>query len=279
MTCIQYQNVSEFLKENESQLLERESENNLILGLADAISNAKRPFDNTLFLSLTEGGQALRSNDDRPLAITQMSSESIKELITYLHSLNTKLSGVVGPKESALIFAQEWTKQLGIGKTTAMEQGVYELTKVIPPLKQVGKLHQVQVKDQTIALQMIKGFVEECFPEDKQPEKTAQKSWEIQILNKSLFFWKDENEQIVSMAGRSRESKNAACVSLVYTPPEKRGKGYASQVVAALSQQILDSGKSKCNLFTDLKNPTSNAIYQKIGYQWVSESRHINFVN
>ena len=53
----------------------------------------------------------------------------------------------------------------------------------------------------------------------------------------------------------------------MYTPPEKRGSGYASACVAALSQQLLDEGFSFTSLFTDLANPTSNQIYMNIGYQ------------
>ncbi len=46
-----------------------------------------------------------------------------------------------------------------------------------------------------------------------------------------------------------------------------RRQGYASSCVAALSQTLLDQGRKYCFLFTDLANPTSNHIYQAIGYQ------------
>lgn len=57
-----------------------------------------------------------------------------------------------------------------------------------------------------------------------------------------------------------------AAVNLVYTPPELRRRGYASACVAALSQLLLDAGWKFCCLFTDMSNPTSNHIYQQIGY-------------
>jgi predicted GNAT family acetyltransferase len=38
-----------------------------------------------------------------------------------------------------------------------------------------------------------------------------------------------------------------------------------------LSQQLLDAGWEFCALFTDLANPTSNSIYQKVGYQPVAD--------
>ncbi len=60
-------------------------------------------------------------------------------------------------------------------------------------------------------------------------------------------------------------------VNLVYTPPELRGKGYATNCVAALSQKLLDDGYKFCSLFTDLSNPTSNDIYSKIGYNPIAD--------
>jgi predicted GNAT family acetyltransferase len=57
----------------------------------------------------------------------------------------------------------------------------------------------------------------------------------------------------------------------VYTPPQHRGRGYASALTAAASQDQLDRGHRYCFLFTDLSNPTSNKIYQSIGYEPVCD--------
>jgi predicted GNAT family acetyltransferase len=99
----------------------------------------------------------------------------------------------------------------------------------------------------------------------------------LQIKNAVLFFWKgSEDGQPVSMACNSRETRNGATISLVYTPPHLRGSGFASRVTAALSDRCLKSGKKFCNLFTDLMNPTSNSIYQRIGYRKVGEAKHFS---
>jgi predicted GNAT family acetyltransferase len=63
----------------------------------------------------------------------------------------------------------------------------------------------------------------------------------------------------------------------VYTPPELRGRGYASALVAALSEQMVERGRRFCFLYTDLANPTANAIYVRIGYEQVAESAEIVF--
>jgi predicted GNAT family acetyltransferase len=70
---------------------------------------------------------------------------------------------------------------------------------------------------------------------------------------------------------------NGAVISLVYTPPEHRRKGYGSSCVAALSQTLLSRGHKYCFLFTDLANPTSNHIYQAIGYQSVGDLYDYSF--
>jgi uncharacterized protein len=66
---------------------------------------------------------------------------------------------------------------------------------------------------------------------------------------------------------------------MVYTPPEHRRKGYASACVATLSQTLLNQGYKYCFLFTDLANPTSNHIYEAIGYQSVGDLSDYSFEN
>lgn len=63
----------------------------------------------------------------------------------------------------------------------------------------------------------------------------------------------------------------------MYTPPELRGRGSASALVAAANQAQLDAGRRFCFLFTDLANPTSNKIYRDIGYEPVCDVDEYRF--
>jgi predicted GNAT family acetyltransferase len=47
--------------------------------------------------------------------------------------------------------------------------------------------------------------------------------------------------------------------------------------VAAASQEHLDAGRRWCFLFTDVENPTSNRIYQAIGYRPIRDVRVFHF--
>ncbi len=72
------------------------------------------------------------------------------------------------------------------------------------------------------------------------------------------------------MAGMTR-------VGPVYTPPELRGRGYAGGATAAVSQAVLDAGATEVVLYTDRDNPTSNALYQRLGYRPVEDRLVLSF--
>ncbi len=86
--------------------------------------------------------------------------------------------------------------------------------------------------------------------------------------------WKNvKNRIMAAVYGGNGE----VLLTAIMTPPYFRNKGYAGSCVAQLSQRILDEGYRYVSLFTDLANPTSNSIYQKIGYQPVCDYEQISF--
>jgi predicted GNAT family acetyltransferase len=76
----------------------------------------------------------------------------------------------------------------------------------------------------------------------------------------------------VSVAGYGGDTPNGIRIGPVFTPPELRGRGYATSLVAQLSSRLLAEGRRFCFLYTDLANPTANAIYERIGYVRVCEA-------
>ncbi len=91
-----------------------------------------------------------------------------------------------------------------------------------------------------------------------------------------LWLWDDDGPK--SLTGVGGETPNGIRIGPVYTPPGDRGQGYASALVAAVSQAQLDAGRRFCFLYADLANPTSNRIYQAIGYRPVTDALRIDFV-
>ena len=83
------------------------------------------------------------------------------------------------------------------------------------------------------------------------------------------LLWDDGGP--VSLAAYGNPTPTGTRVGPVYTPPEHRGRGYATSLVADLTAERLAAGLGFCFLFTDLANPTSNAIYARIGYEPVAD--------
>ncbi len=100
-------------------------------------------------------------------------------------------------------------------------------------------------------------------PERKSFEQRRPQMEKI-VENDQAYVW-HLDDQPVSVAHVGRPTENGISVSAVYTPLNLRKRGYASAVVAHLSQLMLNSGKRFCVLYTDLSNPTSNKIYKDVG--------------
>jgi predicted GNAT family acetyltransferase len=88
----------------------------------------------------------------------------------------------------------------------------------------------------------------------------------IRGIGRTAWLWIDEGRP-VSLTGVGGLTPHGIRVGPVYTPPELRGRGYASNLVAEASQLQLDGGRQFVFLFTDLANPTANRIYRSIGYE------------
>jgi len=153
-----------------------------------------------------------------------------------------------------------------------MAQRVYRLDAVRLPDGVPGRLRPATPADQQLAVEWSRGFVREV----DMPVSGLEESARRRIAAGQLWFWEVDGEP-VSMAGDAPPVAGVVRVGLVYTPPRSRRRGYAGACVAALSQLELDRGARACMLYTDLDNPTSNAVYQRIGYRPVTDAESWTF--
>ncbi|MGV3489135.1 MAG: GNAT family N-acetyltransferase [Tuberibacillus sp.] len=186
-----------------------------------------------------------------------------------------EIPSVIGSKELSEPFAELYAEKTGKSYEIEMSQRIYKLERVNEVGMASGYLRLAEQKDVDILAQWILNFAKEATFEEKEPSFGRERA-ERGIRQKSLYVWEDHG-QIVSTVSKTKPTEKGITVSLVYTPPELRGKGYASSSVTALSQKLLDNGYEFCSLYTDLTNPTSNSIYQKIGYQPVADSMVYRF--
>lgn len=153
---------------------------------------------------------------------------------------------------------------------------IFELKEVIPPRRIQGQAIPMKAQHGQLIETWYKAFVDEALPHEPINHEQARLASERLLLRGTLRYWVIDEEPR-AMAVFSRPSDFGVSIGAVYTPTEFRGQGFASNLVAAMSQEALDSGKPGVFLYTDLNNPVSNAIYQKIGYRPVGASSYILF--
>ena len=100
--------------------------------------------------------------------------------------------------------------------------------------------------------------------------------WASGGASRRYWLWEDGGEP-VSLVGGGGETPNGIRIGPVYTPPERRRHGYASNLTAAVSEAMLAEGRRFCFLYTDLANPTSNRIYSAIGYEPIADALMLRF--
>lgn len=158
-----------------------------------------------------------------------------------------------------------------------MNQRIYELEKVNPDIKQFGVVRLLNDRDMYFFPYWLEAFiVAVSYGKTEMSIPQNEEMYRYRLSTKKLYVLEVDGVP-VSMAGYTREMKSAIGIGFVYTPPYYRGKGYASSCVARISQMALDKGYRRCVLYTDLLNPTSNSIYQKIGYKAVCDSLMLEF--
>lgn len=280
MMVVRDVNPVQFLEEAGALLYRDEPTNSLMLGLCENMAASNEPpKEMPLLLRVVDGGRTVTAAIQTPpmnLVITYAAKDELKVLADYLIKEKVQFPGVVGPANESEMFASIWSKLSGQESMLGMGQKIYKIENVIMP-KTVGELRLAQAREIDLVTQWTTEFANESLP---SPERKGPEEWRPlairKIENGQVYLWFFGGEP-VSMAHVGRPTRNGISVSGVYTPPHLRKNGYASAVVAHVSQKMLDSGKKFCVLYTDLSNPTSNKIYQNVGYREVSNSKHFLF--
>ena len=260
----------------------REAEHNLIFGISSAIRATPEVFtEDPQFVTVTDGdgrivaatlrtpphNQVLSSIDD-PAAVDAL-VEAFRE---------EQLPGVLGPQAAAAGFAAGWTAATGQAARVAVAERIFRLERVIPPERPApGTWRLAEPRDRDLIARWVVEFTAEAAPEDPPiPDPAAIADRWIAQRGRVAYLWEDGAE-VVSLVGASGETPHGIRIGPVYTPPPRRGLGYATTLTAAASADQLARGRQYCFLFTDLANPTSNKIYAAIGYRPVIDVDQYRF--
>ncbi|HOZ37216.1 MAG TPA: GNAT family N-acetyltransferase [Anaerolineaceae bacterium] len=186
------------------------------------------------------------------------------------------LPGVNGIDAVSDCFAEIWQEKTRQQPRRIVNTRAYELSQVLSVSYPLGKMKIADASEAPLAAEMLNAMSEEVVLGPRRLY-TADLALES-IQQRRTFFWVD-NGEVVCITLATRPQIKGICVSGVYTPPAFRRKGYARALVAEVSKELLSRGYEFTNLFTDLSNPTSNKIYQEIGYKPVCDYHRYEFVD
>jgi predicted GNAT family acetyltransferase len=204
--------------------------------------------------------------------------EALDALMAAVRNDGAPIPGIVANVPHAEAAARAWSAGTGTEWDVTLRQGVFALTRVAPVDRPPGRSRVATQADRSLLLEWLRAFTFEALPRPEEDLERMDHMLDTRFTGEdaALWLWERDDEP-VSLAGYSGPTLTGIRVGPVYTPPQHRRRGYASALVAELSGFLLGRGHRACFLFTNLANPTSNAVYERIGYERVAEAAEIRF--
>jgi GNAT superfamily N-acetyltransferase len=202
-------------------------------------------------------------------AITPMATSATQTLVDVVSETAPDLPGVASDAASAASFAGNWAERLRIPVTPVEAQRVYRLVALHPPEGVPGRFRPAKADRDILVAHRISFHADTGEPGELDAAAAVERSL------RRCFVWDDGG--VVASAIATIPEAGVVRVGVVYTPLVHRRRGYASALVAATSAWAREHDHSDCILYTQLVNPTSNAIYRAIGYQPVAEVLRYRF--
>lgn len=277
MKVYRYEDASQFYDRVKDYLLTDEALHNMLLRLCHSLIHNPGGFDEKPLLATVEAegdivAVAMRTPSGNLLLSKIQDFGAVEVMVQNLHTTQESLPGVTAPNAEAKAFAEIWRSLTSQSYKMKMALRAFQLKQVEKISSSVGELRQGTQRDRELLIDWFEAFVVEALG---IAATNTERTVERHLQQGTAYLWEDETP--VSIACNVGITLNGAVISVVYTPPEHRRKGYGSSCVAALSEILLSRGHKYCFLFTDLANPTSNHIYQAIGYQSVGDLYDYSF--
>lgn len=214
----------------------------------------------------TDGvGGAFLQTGTYPVLLSDMPEHAGEALADVLG--DRPLLGASGGAPAVRAFAAGWERRTGAAVSERMRQRLYRLESLeMPAPPPSGEPRVAGAPDRDVVREWFAAFEDEAGGGGADNDRLV----DDRLSYGGVLLWEVAGEP-VSLAGRTRVAAGMSRIGPVYTPPAQRRRGYGAVVTAFLTRSALEAGADHVVLFTDLANPTSNGVYQRIGYRAVSD--------
>lgn len=187
-----------------------------------------------------------------------------------VHERGEEVLDVNGALEPGRACIAELSRLTGVPWRVARPTRLHELGQLVPPLTPPGRLRAATPGDLDIVEEWFGRFHEEADAQaGRAPTLHGRLSRDTlagRVADGLLHLWEDVEGRVVQLTGCGGPDAGVSRIGPVYTPPEHRRRGYAAAAVAELARRMQEQGARVC-LFTDVENPTSNALYERLGFR------------
>jgi hypothetical protein len=288
MKIIRFRDAARFAETAVPVLQEHEAENNLPIGIIENIAAGEYSGNEAFMATVQAGGDTVAAVVVRtppfPVVVAYTPKAADPDVVGLLvEELGTtygeEIAGFNADTRVGTSYVDAWSARTGQKPVVHMRLRIYRCRQVARPPDVAGAARTAGEQDAATIHRLMDGFYREALPEEYDPrhiDQIVHRALAADPARRGILLWENAG-QVVSMAAYGGPTPRGIRVSAVYTPPEHRRRGYAGACVAALTDGLLRGGREFCFLFTDLSNPTSNRIYQNIGYKPVSDHVYWKF--
>jgi predicted GNAT family N-acyltransferase len=233
--------------------------------------------DDSLLLTVWNDGAvgAALQTPPYPLACNGIPRDAMEGVARQLVEWRPELAGARGERADAIAFGDAWHDVSGRAGTISTEERLYRLGTLRVPNGVGGRARLAGGDDHALLAEWVERFFVETF--SRRDEAAGEQFVDTANHVGDRFVLWEADGTPVSMAMLRAPAADVSRIGPVFTPCDRRGRGYGSAVTAAAADLAHRSGTPDVVLFADLANPTSNGIYQRIGFEAVLDSVRIDF--
>jgi predicted GNAT family acetyltransferase len=277
MRVIRHSDPDAFLAATAPMAARGEASASFFSGWAHAMKSASPVTDERVYLATCGDGAVFGAAIQRgagPVVIGQSDAEVAMAFADDLAPELPLLQGVVGAPAGCAAFARRWQALTGRTNRLRVHLRQFALTAVNDLPAAPGSMRSAGESDVEWLIERDIAFIVEAGIPDR-PERVRE-NLPKRVARGQYRIWDDGGR--VAHAAFNDAAPEFARIAPVYTPPAHRRRGYATALVAAMSRELLGRGKRKLFLTTDIANPTSNAIYARIGFRAENDDWHLDLV-
>jgi predicted GNAT family acetyltransferase len=245
---------------------------NVIGTIAQGVVDGRRYERETWFVVEDASGTVVGAAVWTPphkLVVAPMSDDDARDVGRAAAAIGPSVPGVVGHERTA------WAAAEGVGAPARQEflERILVLGDYVAPAAVPGRARLAGPDDTELVVAWLDQFKADAglaVLDSRQAERQSRGR---------LWLWELDGDP-VAMAGHapviSTPSSSVVRVGPVYTPAARRRRGFGAAVTAAVTETLMPHADTVM-LFTDAANPTSNALYERLGYVHADDVVELEF--